>query len=308
MKWVSNLSLMVAGTMLAAIASRPVAAYPLIRMGGPEAVLTALAGECDIEAFLALLANPSAGADDPALRLNALKAMSLGGLGGIGDLTACQADALNGVALALNDEISSHDAMLLQGESAEDMIAALLGVPMTGVDGLPAIDQAAAGSEADSDLALALVDELNLPDALAKLQDTEITSDGITSDNTNLASSFDGAGGGGGLGGALSNITGGAWYGGTKNRSAGGNVGGTSGGGHHTAGNSHKSKHHTATPAIVPGGNPPTTVTQAPGYNGQINSGDVGVVPLPSASWGGLILIGLLGATRKTRLARAILA
>src|SRR5690349_24335084 len=133
MKWVSNLSLMVAGTMLAAIASRPAAAYPVLRMGGPEAVLTALARECDIDAFLALLANPSAGADDPALRLSALKAMSLGGLGGIGELTASQADALNAVALALIDQINSHDAMLLQGESAEDMITALLGVPITGI-------------------------------------------------------------------------------------------------------------------------------------------------------------------------------
>jgi hypothetical protein len=308
MKWVSKLSLIVAGTMLAVV-SRPVAANPVIRMGGPDLALTALAGECDVDAFLALLANPSAGADDAALRLNALKAMSLGGLGGIGELTACQADAVHGVAVAPDDEINSNGAILLQRESAEDMIATLLGLPMTGIDGPPVVDEVAASSEADSDLALALVAELKLTEALTQLQDTEVTNNGITSDTTNLASSFGGGGGGGGGGGLLSNISGSAWYGGAKNWHGGDAGGGSSGGGHHTAGNSHKGNHHAAHPAAVVGGNP-TVTHQAIGYNGPIVSGDVGgtVVPLPSATWGGLVLISVLAAARKTRLARAIIA
>src|SRR5438105_15068934 len=105
MKWVSKLSLALAGAMLA-IASRPVAAYPVIRLGGPDATLTALESESKVEALLALLTNPTASAANAPLahhvgRLSALKAMSLGGLGGIGELTACHIDAVNGVALAL---------------------------------------------------------------------------------------------------------------------------------------------------------------------------------------------------------------
>src|SRR5690242_4954556 len=101
MKWLSTVSLLVAGLVLAMVSQR-VAASPAIRMGGPDVALTPIENLPSVEALLAVLTDSSA--PDISLayqvgRLNALKAMSLSGLGGIGEMTACQIDAVDGIAL-----------------------------------------------------------------------------------------------------------------------------------------------------------------------------------------------------------------
>jgi hypothetical protein len=283
MKWASKVKVIAAGLLLA-VASRTASANPVVRMGGPDAginpdnLLMASQQTNGIAPFVSVLADPaSAGMDDPATvafqvsRLNSLKAWGLPGLGGVAELTACELDVMQGLSLALDGAVQSHEAMLLQAKAAQDMIAALLGVPLLGVDSLEAIDEVAASGDADSLLAALLSGELSLSDAIAQLQSTDPNDpNAVTGDTTNLLS----AGGGG------------AWYGGSywfggadmgmvtnNNKHYGSNAASGASG---TA--THHAKHH-ALRAAAPA--------------------DAAAVPLPPALWAGALLLAVAVAAQK---------
>ena len=287
MKWVSKVSLFVMGAMLAT-ASRPVSANPVARMGGPEsainpdALMMAREGGSGVGPFLAILANPAAaGMDDPATfayqsgRLNSLKALGLSGLGGIGQITACDLDVVNALTLALDEAIDATGSMLLEGQAAQDMIAALLGVPMLGLDSLAAVDELASSGDVNSTLAALLQGENALGDALAALGNTEV-AEGITGDTTNMLGSS-GSGGGAWYGGAN-------WFGGANMGLVSNNkhYGGTAGGG--TASHSSKAKHHAAHAAAA------------------------AAVPLPSGAWAGILMLAVVIAAHKARIIRPLAA
>src|SRR5437763_17193028 len=116
MKWASKVSLAVMGLGLA-VASRPVSANPVLRLGGPEAGLnpdTLIMARNDTAAsFLAVLADPAnAGMNDPATvasqlaRINSLKALSLSGLGAVSEIAACNLDGVNTDLLAPGEAVA----------------------------------------------------------------------------------------------------------------------------------------------------------------------------------------------------------
>lgn len=279
MKWASRISLFTMGMMLA-VASRPVAANPIVRTGGPEAGVKpdawmwAWEGGCSVRPFLAIVTNPAGAGLDPAeldhqlARLNALKAMALSGQGSLAELAACELGVFEAIELAIADQITIDDAMLFQAESAQDLLAALIGLPMLGIDGLASIDTLAAGGDVDEALAALLGgdSDLSIDGTLADALSTEEAN----GNGVNFASSFGG----------------GAWYGGHL-------YDGTMGGSAINAGS------HTVEGINNGGGG-----GGGGGSAGHNSVSAAAAVPLPSGAWAGMLTLAVLATVRKFRIAR----
>ena len=175
----------------------PVAANPIVQSSAPDAsanpqgLMWAWEGGCTVRPFLAIVTNPASASLDPSelqhqlARLNALNAMSLAGQGSLGELSISQLDMASTIALAVADQITTDDAMLVQAETAQDLLAALIGLPMLGIDGLASVDVLAAGGDVDAALAALL-------DGVTNLTFDQILSDAADAangDGVNFASS-----------------------------------------------------------------------------------------------------------------------
>jgi hypothetical protein len=245
-----------------------------------------------VDQFLAVLANPSgAGVDDAAAaycltNMNALKALSVNGLGGPAEITAAEMDVLQGVKLALGDMIDNQDAMLLQAVAAQDLISAMIGVPLMGIDSLAMIDTLAGTGDIDSLLAELL--DSDTPFDVTVGQAELAAANDADPDSVSFASSL--GGGGAWYGGHLADLGYGGGGGGSSGESYGGDAGGgaSGGGGGGSKGSPHHShvKHNRLALAAA------DTQAQA--------------VPLPAGAWAGLILMASLAAAHKIRGNRAI--
>jgi hypothetical protein len=292
MKWASKFKLFAMG-LAVATATQSISANPVLRMGGPDSglnpngLMPAWQGGGSIEPFQAVLANPyAAGMNDEATcgyqvaQLNALKALSLGGFGGVGEMTACELDALGGVSLALSD--NAGDTMLVEAKAAEDMIAALIGLPLVGIEGFATSNTLAGAPDIDALVASILGnDGVDADEAIAELAAT----DGMLESSINLM----GNGGGGG-----------AFYGGANAHLGGPNTNNNTGHSSHVHGGGTISNGGgTASPSVVV----PTIIST----DGSAISGAT-TVPLPSGAWAGLGLLGTLGAAYGIRTKRAVIA
>ncbi len=289
MKWASRVTLFTMGAVLAAAGARPVAASPVVRWRAPHTGVTSPDGTasvsesaCGIEAFLAILANPAGAGIDEATasyqmtNLNALKALSLGGLGGVGEITAAEMDVLGGVKLALGDLLDTQDAMLVEAQAAQDLISALLGVPLVGIDALAAIDTLADSVDLQSLLAALLSSDLPIDVTIGQAElaaATESQDDGTVSFASDL-----GGGGGAWYGGHIANFGNGPGNGnGGTAKSYGGSAGGGGGGSGGTSAKPHHAHHHA------------------------LRADAAVAVPLPAGAWAGLVLMTILAAGLKLR-------
>ena len=294
MKWVTKLSLMAAGVAMATV---PAWANPVVRMGGPDHGINPNSVQLNSEGvapLVTVLGNPTdAGMDDRATvayqvgRLNSLKAWGLSGLGGIAEITACELDIVQALSLAMDGAINCNDQMLLEGKVAQDMIAAMLGLPMLGVDNLAAVDELAASGDAESILAAMLTGQLNIADALAQLEALA----NADLDGTNVIGLSSGGGGNGG----------GAWYGSTNWWANGGNNnnngGGGGSGGHKNNGGGGGGSGGTTSPHTVIHH---ATASDAAPESGNNNPS----VPLPTGAWSALSVMAVLVIAKKTGLLR----
>lgn len=293
MKWASKFKLFAMG-LAVATATQSISANPVIRMGGPDSglnpngLMPAWQGGGSIEPFQAVLANPyAAGMNDEATcgyqvaQLNALKALSLGGFGGIGEVTACELDALGGVSLGLSD--NAGDTIVAEAKAAEDMIAALTGLPLAGFEGFAASNTLAGAPDIDALVAAILGnDGVDTDEAIEELAAT----DGMLDSSINLLGS---SGGGGG-----------AFYGGANVHLGGPNTNNNTGHNSHVNGGGNTTNGGgIVTPSVVV----PTIIST----DGSAISGAT-TVPLPSGAWAGLGLLGTLGAAYGIRTKRAVIA
>jgi len=273
------------------VCARPAVASPVVRWHGSQALTPASAVATDsseearIDAFLAVLANPSgAGVDEACTayqltNMNALKALSINGLGGVAEVTAAEMDVLHGVELALGEMVDNQDALLIQALAAQDLISAMIGVPLMGLDSLAAIDELAETGDLDSLLAGLLSNDTPTDVTVGEAELAEATeAEGV--DTTLFASSL--GGGGAWYGGHLADLGYGGGGGGSSDKSYGGDAGGGSGGG-------------------GGGGGGKSTPHHSHAKHNRLALAAAQSVPLPSGAWAGLALLATLGVAHKLR-------